>query len=314
LVHRGRTCLFRSALWPRRFRSWRHRSNRFLRDFRLFHLAQLRSKAIERGIHRRPCDPHHAGSAGGLADFSIYPGPLLTAFPLSSYFASKSVWLYTLQNISIYRIMVSTLPGVFVHNPFPGFVNGSLWTLFFEVACYIGLFLAGIAGLLRRQQFVWMLLAWAVAYLGARYGPWAKLTYFAILSFPFVIGMTVYHFRAARILNGWIALALMATAVALGLAHHGVEELWSAATAYGVLCLGFTPAPALLAYNKAGDFSYGTYIYGHPGNRGSLVDCPVPSGLDPVRRSFLEICGEASSRASQNRGSTAARACQSRLR
>lgn len=191
-------------------------------------------------------------------------GPLLTAFPLSSYFASKSVWLYTLQNISIYRIMVSTLPGVFVHNPFPGFVNGSLWTLFFEVACYIGLFVAGIAGLLRRQQFVWMLLAWAVAYLGARYGPWAKLTYFAILSFPFVIGMTVYHFRAARILNGWIALALMATAVALGLAHHGVEELWSAATAYGVLCLGFTPAPALLAYNKAGDFSYGTYIYGFP--------------------------------------------------
>jgi peptidoglycan/LPS O-acetylase OafA/YrhL len=53
-------------------------------------------------------------------------------------------------------------------------------------------------------------------------------------------------------------------AVAVGLALNGIriEELWSAATAYAVLWLGFAPAPRLLGYNRAGDYSYGTYIYG----------------------------------------------------
>lgn len=191
-------------------------------------------------------------------------GALLTTFPLSSYFHSNSTWLYTLQNISIYRIQASTLPGVFAHNPMRGFINGSLWTLFYEVACYIGLFFAGILGFLRGARFVWMLLAWAPVYLAARYGPWTNLNYFAILSLPFLIGMTAYHFRTRGMLRGWAALALLVVAAALGFEHHGVEELWSAAVAYGVLWLGFAEAPALLAYNKVGDFSYGTYIYGFP--------------------------------------------------
>jgi peptidoglycan/LPS O-acetylase OafA/YrhL len=45
---------------------------------------------------------------------------------------------------------------------------------------------------------------------------------------------------------------------------HGVQELWSVAVAYCVLWLGFARAPALLAYNKLGDYSYGTYIWGFP--------------------------------------------------
>ena len=195
---------------------------------------------------------------------ALLMGPLMTDLSIPAYFSSKSVWLYPLQNISIYRIMASTLPGVFAHNPLPGSVNGSLWTLYFEVACYFGLFLAGTLGFLKQGRFVWLVVIWAPVYLVARYGPWTKPLYFAIFSLPFMIGMAAYHYRTRRLLDGRVAVALAVAAVALGIAHHGVEEVWTAATAYGVLWLGFAPAPSLLAYNKVGDFSYGTYIYGFP--------------------------------------------------
>jgi peptidoglycan/LPS O-acetylase OafA/YrhL len=190
-------------------------------------------------------------------------GPLLTTLPLSAYFAERAVWLYTLQNLSIIQIMSSSLPGVFATNPVPDYVNASLWTLFFEVACYIGLFFAGILGFLRRERFLWIVLAWLPVYAIVRYLPALKEDiYFAVFSLPFLIGMAVYQYRESPILNGWFALVLFVAATGLGAMHHPVEELWSVAVAYGALWLGFARAPALLAYNKMGDFSYGTYIYG----------------------------------------------------
>jgi peptidoglycan/LPS O-acetylase OafA/YrhL len=80
-------------------------------------------------------------------------GPLFTDHPLGAYFSDKSVWLYPLKNISLVGILYAIgLPGVFMHNPTPNIVNGPLWTLLFEGACYAGLFLIGVLGLLRRER------------------------------------------------------------------------------------------------------------------------------------------------------------------
>ncbi len=189
-------------------------------------------------------------------------GPLFTRLPLKDYFSDWSVWLYPLQAVSIVRIMAAQLPELFASNPFPSGVNIPLWTLYYEVACYAGLFLAGIFGLIRPRRFPWLVLLWVPVYAAARYGPWPALQPFATFSVPFVLGMAVYRYRSAGILNGWLALALLAVASGLAFVGHGVEELWSLAVGYGVLCLGFAKAPAVLAYNRVGDFSYGTYIYG----------------------------------------------------
>ncbi len=189
-------------------------------------------------------------------------GPLVTTLSFSAYFAERSVWLYSLQNISIVRIMASSLPGVFATNPLPNYVNASLWTLFYEVPCYVGLFFAGILGFLQPRRLPLLIAAWIPVYLFARYFGIIDLHYFATFSLPFIVGMAVYQYRSAILLNGWIAMALLAIGAGLGAAGHGVEEAWSLAVAYGVFCLGFARAPTLLAYNKIGDFSYGTYIYG----------------------------------------------------
>lgn len=60
-------------------------------------------------------------------------GPFVSVLPWSSYFRDPDSWLYLLRNLAI--LPKHDLPGVFVSNPEPG-VNGSLWTLPVEVACY----------------------------------------------------------------------------------------------------------------------------------------------------------------------------------
>ena len=214
-------------------------------------------------------------------------GPLLSALPMPAYFASSVVWLYPLRTVALVGPLLSPeLPGLFIHNPVHH-VNGSLWTLLFEVACYIGLFSAGILGFLRRERFPWLLAAWLPVCLIVIYsGAFPNIHFFAIFSVPFVIGMIVYQYRPSGILNPWVGLLWFALAFALGLSGHFNEEIWSSAVAYEVLCLGFAPAPALLGYNSGGDFSYGTYIYGYLVGQ-VLVD--LLPGMTPVELMALSL-------------------------
>ncbi|QIL02015.1 acyltransferase [Sphingomonas sinipercae] len=187
-------------------------------------------------------------------------GPLFTALAPADYFSQASVWLYPLRATSVLRVMAARLPEMFPANPFPSGVNIPLWTLYYETACYAGLLVAGLLGLSRR--FGLLLLLWIPAYLVARYGPWDELVPFARFSLPFVLGMAAYRYRSLAPFKGWAALSLLVVAGGLAWTGSGVEEIWSAAIGYGVLCLGFMRAPLLLPFNQIGDFSYGTYIYG----------------------------------------------------
>lgn len=67
-----------------------------------------------------------------LATFII--GPLLSELTVKEYFVNPQTYIY-LKNILLYPIYA--LPGVFVTNPYPNAVNGSLWTLPVEIFLYI---------------------------------------------------------------------------------------------------------------------------------------------------------------------------------
>lgn len=61
-------------------------------------------------------------------------GPLATTLPVGDYFSNPDTWTY-LDNL---RLDIRYgLPGVFLENPYPGAVNGSLWTLPVEALMYI---------------------------------------------------------------------------------------------------------------------------------------------------------------------------------
>ncbi|MBK7117547.1 MAG: acyltransferase [Comamonadaceae bacterium] len=68
---------------------------------------------------------------------SYWLGPVLTTLPLETYLKHPQTVAY-LWNVSAWKIQYA-LPGVFATNPVPVAVNGSLWSLPYEISCYLAL-------------------------------------------------------------------------------------------------------------------------------------------------------------------------------
>lgn len=75
-------------------------------------------------------------------------GPLVTNLPVGEYFSARQTWGYVVNNAGMLTLD-HDLPGVFAGNPWPGAVNGSLWTLPMELLAYGGLFVLLLAGAAR---------------------------------------------------------------------------------------------------------------------------------------------------------------------
>ena len=73
---------------------------------------------------------------------AIILGPIFTTFSIQAYFSDPLFYSYFLNVVGYIHY---TLPGVFTQNPVPSIVNSQLWTIPFELKCYI--MLAGIAGI-----------------------------------------------------------------------------------------------------------------------------------------------------------------------
>ena len=207
-------------------------------------------------------------------------GPLFTTMPIPAYFASKDAIAYAPRVVSLYWIPYQ-LPGVFAGTPYGNYVNGSLWTLYYETLCYAALAIAGVIGLFRPGRYPLFLLLYGAGYfvLRERLVPHFDLTLYAILSFPFVLGMSAYRFREKLPMH-WAILLGLAALAALALAVGVLaEEACTLAIAYGSLWFGQIESPFLLRYNRIGDYSYGVYIYGWPVEQ--MLVSLVP-GIGPV--------------------------------
>ncbi|TYK64723.1 acyltransferase family protein [Colwellia echini] len=67
-------------------------------------------------------------------------GPIFTILPIDAYFYNFDTWSYLVRNTLLIFGINFTLPGVFESVPFQKSVNGSLWTLQYEVRLYALLF------------------------------------------------------------------------------------------------------------------------------------------------------------------------------
>ncbi len=76
-------------------------------------------------------------------------GPITTTLPLHNYFANRRTALYLVRGVTLFGGSINALPGVFHGNPRHA-VNGSLWTLTYEVWAYVGLLVFAVCGGLRR--------------------------------------------------------------------------------------------------------------------------------------------------------------------
>lgn len=199
---------------------------------------------------------------------TVIVGPLFTRLTLSEYFSQPATAAYTPRALSL-AFLGFGLPGVFANNPYPG-VNGPLWTLYYEVSCYFGLTIAGLLGLFAKWRFPALLAAYALTYAIIRYSGLLEggvpkfVTLHSVLSLPFLLGMAAYRYRTRIPLNAVAAAALAALAAFAVAIDVLPEEATALAISYGALGLGGLKIPVLLTYNRFGDYSYGTYIYGWP--------------------------------------------------
>ena len=192
-------------------------------------------------------------------------GPLVTTLPVGLYLSDPGVYTFLVQNTALIQPQY-TLPGVFETNPYPT-VEGSIWTLVHEVACYIGLFILGVMGVLQKRSVVTALF---IAYLAA----WlavpifeidlhSKIEAFRRLSLPFAWGMVLYLWRDKIPMT--LGIVLILTVLAWLLRDTPAYPIGLVmALGYTLFWLAYIPGGLIRAYNRIGDYSYGIYIYAFP--------------------------------------------------
>lgn len=209
-------------------------------------------------------------------------GAAFTTLPVQEYFAAKEFWRYLLKNMSLVSGLSNELPGVFEQNPIKAAVNGSLWTLTYEVKMYI--ILAGlwaVVKLLPLQNtlaFKYVLavcaIGSAVVYLSEPVNSGAKGWEFARLFYLFFSGAAAYTFRDKISLSGIVFVCLIAILILSGLDKRLFGLVYALGLAYMLLFLAYIPSGVIRKFNRLGDYSYGIYIYAFPVQQAVVASLP----------------------------------------
>lgn len=196
-------------------------------------------------------------------------GPALSSLSPADFWADHQTWRYWLTNCVIVFGNDNQLPGLFNGNPHGSTVNGSLWSISYELWMY-GLLVALWAitgGSAHRRRFGAVVAAMVLAALAIYLwkGVWepsssevkSKLSW---LIPAFFIGSLLYVARARIPLHGAIAagaLVLLVVAAMIGHRAFALVNLFC----FGYLVLYAAYGLPLVRWQLHADYSYGLYLY-----------------------------------------------------
>lgn len=210
-------------------------------------------------------------------------GPVFTTLSPATYFGQKGTWAYLLSNLFLLPLS-KDLPGVFSHN-FETAVNGSLWTLRYEVLFYLALCLFFKTPVpVKKRLFPLLFVVLVVSHLLLKFDyihpPEAlagHLFYFTSLGAYFSGGMTLSLFTD-RLFTHKKAVFFIAAGIFATASLFMQKELFVfAMVAFPVMVItfGYMYMPALHFSRYTGDISYGTYIYAFPLQQALIVMAPT---------------------------------------
>jgi peptidoglycan/LPS O-acetylase OafA/YrhL len=204
-------------------------------------------------------------------------GPLVTNLNLHSYFTSEP-FLFVIKNLSFgIRGDAFGILDVFAHNPYPNVVNGSIWTLKYEIALYLILGFSLVIPYFKTKTKVTLIFAIVtLAALGnlvfgveltksTNLNYWVlnawNYKFFVSLAFYFFIGGITYLFRNK--IPHHTAFQVIAF---IGLvASSQVDALkYGSLIFFPYLLLTTSINDIFHRFGKYGDYSYGLYIYAFP--------------------------------------------------
>jgi peptidoglycan/LPS O-acetylase OafA/YrhL len=211
-------------------------------------------------------------------------GPLVTTLPARLYFTDPGFFSYFL---NIAGWIHYSLPGVFESNP-SSEVNGALWTVPYEISCYVILTGLMITGAIKRPRLVPMF-TYAVLIVGI---PLRLMTSHLASDHPsflenlamdlflhrgsllwpsFLIGIVLYQMRYYVPFSKTAAIALVGVAILVSafgdagvlFSNPSVHAIVLPLLAYLTVMIGLSPMPRLPGFGT-GDYSYGLYLYHVP--------------------------------------------------
>lgn len=172
---------------------------------------------------------------------------------------------YVLKNIAVLQVkpdVGGTPEGI----PYPGIWNASLWSLIFEIACYLAVAGLGVLGLAGRRWVSPVILA--LATVGALLLP--PLTFPGVWTIPQLAVRAAIMFAAGAVLYQWrdviparwslVAVSLVIVAASGFLPDYRV--VGALPLAYAVVVTGVLLKSERLTIRT--DISYGVYIYASP--------------------------------------------------
>lgn len=189
-------------------------------------------------------------------------GPVFTSYSLSQYFSDTNTWAYML---NMFGIVHYYLPGVFLSNP-TNQINAQLWTLPYELYCYIVISLFYIIKLYRiKKLFVIGCIAMQIAIIfliyvraqvdeGTVRGP--------VLVLSFLYGSLLYRFRD-HIAWSFYLFVFCFIGGSFFLYFPIFNALSALPIAYATIYLGLLN-PQRSSIVSSGDYSYGIFLYGFP--------------------------------------------------
>ncbi len=203
------------------------------------------------------------GFAVALA-YAVLIGLCVGRLPPDAFLADPQTWQYFWRNLTMRTEFF--LPGVFEDNIYPRAVNGSIWSLRYEVHAYAVLLGLGFLTLLRPRLDGVLAWAAATATIWLVPGLWGM----ASANDVPVMNLFICFVLAALVaLNPWVIRYLGWATVALALALPFATGQWLEYAVDALLCAFFLwfahrPVPALRSWARYGDFSYGIFIYAFP--------------------------------------------------
>lgn len=188
---------------------------------------------------------------------------------------------YVLKNsaVAIFRLDVAGTPSAV---PAPGAWNSSLWSLIYEVLCYLAVAVLGVIGLARRRWLPLPILAVAafaamrLPHLTYRW-PWTIEQCTVRAAIMFAAGALLYQFRDVIPARWSLVAASVAIVLAAGVLLPDYRVVGAIPLAYAVVVSGALIHNTRLRLRT--DLSYGVYIYAFPTQQ-MLAVCGL-AALDP---------------------------------
>jgi len=187
-------------------------------------------------------------------------GPAVTTLSLSDYFSNQEFFRYF---FNIVGDIQYHLPGVFRDHP-TDVVNSQLWTVPFELECYLAIVVLALLGFVRKPVWLFAATTLLVLVLTAKaylIGPlWPFMPGRALMA-CFLFGVALYRLRELVPYNVWLfVFSLVAYCI---LYSFDFTRLFTTLpVTYVTVFLGLQN-PRRLALIKGADYSYGIYLYGY---------------------------------------------------